>query len=55
MGALLTTFPIAELLKDAGHQQALVRYGLIFIAVGVVAAQGLRSANPTAQIPNPKS
>jgi oxalate/formate antiporter len=55
MGALLTTFPIAELLKDAGHQQALVRYGLIFIAVGVVAAQGLRSAKPTAQISNPKS
>src|SRR5438477_3751257 len=46
MGALLTTFPIAALLKDAGYQQALVRYGLIFIAVGVIAAQGLRSANP---------
>jgi MFS transporter, OFA family, oxalate/formate antiporter len=43
MGALLTTFPIAQLLEDAGHQQALVRYGLIFIAVGVLAAQGLRS------------
>ena len=46
MGALLTTFPIAELLKDAGYQQALVRYGWIFVAVGVVAAQGLRSAGP---------
>ena len=43
MGALLTTFPIAQLLEDAGYQQALVRYGLIFIAVGVLAAQGLRS------------
>jgi len=55
MGALLTTFPIAELLKDAGYQQALVRYGLIFIAVGIAAAQGLRSANPKSQVPNPKS
>jgi oxalate/formate antiporter len=55
MGALLTTFPIAELLKDAGYQQALARYGLIFIAVGVLAAQGLRSANPKTQIPKPKS
>src|SRR5258705_10255632 len=55
MGALLTTFPIAELLKDAGYQQALVRYGLIFIAVGVLAAQGLRSANPKSQIPKAKS
>ncbi len=46
MGALLTTFPIAALLKDAGYQQALVRYGFIFIAVGIIAAQGLRSADP---------
>ena len=46
MGALLTTFPIAELLKDAGYQAALVRYGLIFIAAGVIAAQGLRIAAP---------
>src|SRR3954454_71581 len=52
MGALLTTFPIAQLLTDAGYQQALVRYGLIFIAVGVVAAQGLKPANPKSQIPN---
>jgi MFS transporter, OFA family, oxalate/formate antiporter len=55
MGALLTTFPIAELLKESGHQQALVRYGWIFVAVGVLAAQGLRSAQPKSQIPNPKS
>ena len=55
MGALLTTFPIAALLKDAGYQQALVRYGFIFVAVGIIAAQGLKSANPKAQIPNPKS
>ena len=55
MGALLTTFPIAELLNSAGYQQALVRYGWIFVAVGVMAAQGLRSANPKSQIPNPKA
>jgi oxalate/formate antiporter len=55
MGALLTTFPIAELLKDAGYQAALVRYGLIFIAVGVVAAQGLRPARTESRTPNPES
>jgi oxalate/formate antiporter len=49
MGALLTTFPIAELLNSAGYQQALVRYGWIFVAVGVIAAQGLRTATPDAQ------
>ena len=48
MGALLTTFPIAEMLKEAGYQQALVRYGLIFVAVGVVAAQGLRPSTTRA-------
>jgi oxalate/formate antiporter len=55
MGALLTTFPIAELLKESGYQQALVRYGWIFVAVGVLAAQGLRTANPKSQIPSRKS
>src|SRR5207244_8596766 len=30
-------------LKNAGHGQALARYGLIFMAVGVLAAQGLRT------------
>jgi OFA family oxalate/formate antiporter-like MFS transporter len=61
MGALLTTFPIAELLKDAGYQAALFRYGLIFVAVGVIAAQGLRSANAKgprsigSRIPDPRS
>jgi len=44
MGALLTTFPIAALLKESSYQQAFVRYGWIFVAVGVIAAQGLRSA-----------
>src|SRR6266478_9798084 len=42
MGAILTTFPISEALKNAGYEQALARYGLIFMVVGVVAAQGLR-------------
>src|SRR6266487_468677 len=55
MGALLTTFPIAALLKDAGYQQALVRYGLIFIAVGIVAAQGLKSPTSKSQLPTAKA
>ncbi len=55
MGALLTTFPIAALLNDAGYQTALVRYGWMFAVAGVIAAQGLRSVNPKSQIPNRKS
>jgi oxalate/formate antiporter len=43
MGAILTTFPISTTLKGAGYEQALARYGLIFMVVGVIAAQGLRT------------
>ncbi len=42
MGALLTTFPIAESISAASYRQALFRWGLVFSAVGVLAAQGLR-------------
>src|SRR5947207_8824226 len=43
MGAILTTFPISGTLKNAGHAQALTQYGLMFLVVGVIAAQGLRA------------
>ncbi len=42
MGALLTTFPIAESMKSASYQDALFRWGLVFSVAGVIAAQGLR-------------
>jgi OFA family oxalate/formate antiporter-like MFS transporter len=44
IGAVLTTFPISESMKGASYQQALFRWGLVFIAVGVLAAQGLKAA-----------
>src|SRR5215472_17099949 len=43
MGAILTTFPISATLKDAGLERALTRYGLMFLVVGIIAAQGLRT------------
>jgi MFS transporter, OFA family, oxalate/formate antiporter len=43
MGALLTTFPIATVLRESSHQDALVRFGAIFAIVGLAAAQGLRT------------
>jgi OFA family oxalate/formate antiporter-like MFS transporter len=55
MGALLTTFPIATLLKDVGYQPALVRYGLVFVAIGVLAAQGLKRPPSNGQLPTPKA
>jgi MFS transporter, OFA family, oxalate/formate antiporter len=42
MGALLTTFPIASVLRESSYQDALVRFGVIFAVVGLAAAQGLR-------------
>lgn len=42
MGALLTTFPIASVLRESSYQDALVRFGVIFALVGLAAAQGLR-------------
>jgi oxalate/formate antiporter len=42
IGALLTTFPIAAVLRQSTYQDALTRFGLVFGVVGLVAAQGLR-------------
>src|ERR1700756_2282206 len=55
MGAILTTFPVSLALKDAGYQQALSRYGLIFIVVGVIAAQGLRAPSGPATLDWPQT
>jgi OFA family oxalate/formate antiporter-like MFS transporter len=61
MGALLTTFPIAESMKEASYQQALFRWGLVFMTVGILAAQGLRrppelrTVRGESRIPNPES
>ena len=42
MGALLTTFPIAAVLRESSHADALVRFGAIFAVIGLAASQGLR-------------
>jgi MFS transporter, OFA family, oxalate/formate antiporter len=42
MGALLTTFPIAAMLRDSSYQDALARFGALFAVVGLAASQGLR-------------
>ncbi len=42
MGAILTTFPISASLAAVGPQTTLVTFGLIFGAIGVLAAQGMK-------------
>jgi OFA family oxalate/formate antiporter-like MFS transporter len=42
MGAMVTTFPIANSLRDAGMETTLTTFGLILGAVGLLASQFLR-------------
>jgi MFS transporter, OFA family, oxalate/formate antiporter len=42
IGAVLTTFPIAAVLRESTYQDALTRFGILFGFVGLIAAQGLR-------------
>jgi MFS transporter, OFA family, oxalate/formate antiporter len=46
MGAIVTTFPIANALATSGYQTTLVQFGIIFGIVGFLAALGLK-APPT--------
>lgn len=43
MGAILTTFPVASSLAASGWQHTLLIYGLVFGAIGLIAAQGLKA------------
>jgi oxalate/formate antiporter len=42
-GAILTTFPIDDMLKALGYQHTLVVFGAIFAAIGLIGALMLRS------------
>lgn len=43
-GAIMTTFPIASMIKSSGYASALTQFGIILGLVGLAAAQGLRRA-----------
>jgi len=49
MGAILTTFPIADKLAAAGYPAALLEFGFIFGIIGVLAALGLRRPPATVE------
>ncbi len=50
-GAMLTTFPISNMLRDAGIQQTLIVFGAILGGVGVAAAAFLRAPRPGYSVP----
>ena len=41
-GAILTTFPISQIIRASDYRHALLEFGVIFGAVGLIAAQGLK-------------
>jgi len=43
VGAIVTTFPIAAMLKSSGHRQTLITFGILLGAAGVCAALMLRA------------
>jgi OFA family oxalate/formate antiporter-like MFS transporter len=53
-GAVLTTFPIAEVLHAASYRHALLQFGLVFGVVGLAAAQGLRRPDAASLAFDPK-
>ncbi len=50
MGAILTTFPIADSLAAHGIDSTLWLYGIIFAVVGLIASQGLRTPPAAASL-----
>ncbi len=46
VGAIITTFPISNMLKESGYAHTLVIFGIIQGIVGVLAAQALRNPPP---------
>jgi oxalate/formate antiporter len=52
-GAILTTFPINNMLASAGHQQTLLYFGIIFAIVGVISGLGMRLPTLADNLPSP--
>ncbi|MDO9428621.1 MAG: oxalate/formate MFS antiporter [Methylobacterium sp.] len=53
MGALLTTFPITNMMAASGYRETLTTFGIILGIVGVLAALGLRAPRPGEALPAP--
>jgi OFA family oxalate/formate antiporter-like MFS transporter len=48
LGAMLTTFPISDMLASSGYRQTLIVFGAILGLVGIAAAIGLKEPAPAA-------
>lgn len=54
MGAMITTFPISNSLRDAGMESTMTTFGIILGVVGLVASQFLRQPPAAQEIAEPK-
>src|SRR5229473_3555464 len=45
-GAILTTFPISQVIRASDYHRALLEFGVIFGVVGLISAQGLKRPEP---------
>jgi MFS transporter, OFA family, oxalate/formate antiporter len=52
-GAILTTFPIDNMIRSSGHQSTLIVFGWIFGIVGAAAALAMRMPNAQDSVPPP--
>jgi OFA family oxalate/formate antiporter-like MFS transporter len=52
-GAILTTFPINNMLASSNYQQTLMFFGIIFAVIGVLAALPMRLPNTGDKLPPP--
>src|SRR3984893_1786569 len=52
-GAILTTFPINDMLASAGYQHTLAVFGTAFAIIGVLAALGMRLPTSGDRLPPP--
>ncbi len=52
-GAILTTFPIDNMIRSSGHQSTLIVFGWIFGIVGAAAALAMRMPNTQDAVPPP--
>ncbi len=50
-GAIMTTFPIATMIKNSGYTNALTVFGIILGLTGLVVAQGLRRPPKPSDLP----
>ena len=49
-GAVLTTFPISQIIRASDYHHALLEFGVIFGAVGLISAQGLKCPEAPSEV-----